>query len=102
MAADAKLMAIAKQRKKLILKTKPYFECKAGHDRELMRAFTVLTSLPLRGRRRTAHLRTFLSSSAGLRRMLLEHEESTAAAKKKYRGALKDLEDISAEIHARR
>ena len=38
----------------------------------------------------------------GLRRKLLEHEESTAAAKKKYREALKALEDISAEIHARR
>jgi hypothetical protein len=96
-------MAIAKQRKKLILKTKPYFECKAGHDRELMRAFAcwclAFRHLPERGRLTSAPSPPL---PAGLRRMLLEHEESTAAAKKKYRGALKDLEDISAEIHARR
>ena len=50
LAADAKLMAIAKQRKKLILKTKPYFECKAGHDRELMRASRRAGSGPATGR----------------------------------------------------
>lgn len=55
LAADSKLMGIARQRKKLILKTRPYFECKANHDKILMgtirRKGTRQTLVPVLDRR---------------------------------------------------
>eukprot|EP00041_Stephanoeca_diplocostata_P029001 m.844903 g.844903 ORF g.844903 m.844903 type:complete len:410 (-) comp23476_c0_seq4:2140-3369(-) len=72
--ADEMLMTLAKSRKKVILKTQPYFACKDQHDRALMT----------------------------LKKNLQKHEAEVADAKSRVAGALADLERISEEIHQSR
>ncbi|EDQ88305.1 uncharacterized protein MONBRDRAFT_26563 [Monosiga brevicollis MX1] len=72
--ADRELMELAKARKKIIIKTKPYYESKVQHDKILM----------------------------GLRQQLLQQERDIKAAKEKYSNSLNTLSSISEEIHERR
>lgn len=72
--ADEELMTFAKTRKKVILKTQPYFSSKEKHDKILMQ----------------------------LKDKLLTHENGVKSAKARVAAALKQLEDISMEIHENR
>lgn len=72
--ADEELMNLAKTRKKIILKTQPYFSCKERHDKHLLK----------------------------LKEDLVRHEKGVKSAKDRVKAALKMLEDISGEIHEKR
>jgi len=72
--ADEELMNLAKTRKKVILKTQPYFSCKERHDKHLLK----------------------------LKEDLVRHEKGVKSAKDRVKAALKMLEDISGEIHEKR
>eukprot|EP00040_Diaphanoeca_grandis_P015275 m.77766 g.77766 ORF g.77766 m.77766 type:complete len:381 (-) comp25046_c0_seq1:81-1223(-) len=72
--ADEELMNLAKTRKKIILKTQPYFSCKERHDKNLLK----------------------------LKEELMRHEKGVKSAKDRVKAALKMLEDISLEIHEKR
>ena len=67
-------MNFAKTRKKIILKTQPYFSCKEKHDKVLLK----------------------------LKEDLLRHEAGVKSAKARVAAALKTLETISLEIHEAR
>jgi len=72
--ADQELMSLAKSRRKVILKSQPYFACKERHDRALL----------------------------GIKREIQKHEAGVADSKARVAGALKLLETISTEIHEAR
>mmetsp|Transcript_22910 Transcript_22910/g.59791 ORF Transcript_22910/g.59791 Transcript_22910/m.59791 type:complete len:463 (+) Transcript_22910:282-1670(+) len=74
LSADLELMTLTKSRKKVILKTQPYFTAKDRHDKAL----------------------------TALKRDLMTHEASVKDAKKRVAAALKELETISNEIHESR
>ena len=67
-------MNFAKTRKKIILKTQPYFSCKERHDKVLLK----------------------------LKADLMRHEAGVKSAKARVAAALKTLETISLEIHEAR
>eukprot|EP00051_Salpingoeca_urceolata_P005889 m.78423 g.78423 ORF g.78423 m.78423 type:complete len:443 (+) comp14585_c0_seq1:125-1453(+) len=72
--ADTKLMTIAKSRKKIILKTQPYFESREKHNRSLLKMKT----------------------------QLQKGEKAIQSAKARVAHAMQQLESISNEIHDKR